>query len=85
MQLILCHNAAQQAAESVVDLDVGLGHLLLEQSSNGLLWKFVPNPSFECGVLEALEGGVSPLMVLGEEVLAKKIGRTYTDLLDGRV
>lgn len=78
----MCHDLSEKLlSDQELVLDLGFGSLVLAEQAGELVWHFVPSHSFESKVVGTLRGKHSPLVSLGEEVLAKKIRTAYRDLI----
>ena len=66
--------------ENITEVDIGIGTLLIKNEEETLLYKFIPSKKLEESVKTTVTSRKSPLAVMIDETLGRRITNTYKDL-----
>ena len=66
--------------ESVVNLNIGLGNLIISVINNQIQYKFIPSSFFEKNLVTTIVKGKNPLVNALEESLVSRIMDAYKEL-----
>lgn len=67
--------------ETISDVDIGIGTLVIKQTEEDISYKFIPSKSLERSIIKSLKTNSSPLISMIEEKLQEKISSVYKELL----
>ena len=67
--------------QQVVELNLGIGELIIANIDNQLKYKFIPSKSLETNLKETITSGKNPLIKALETSLADKFEFTYKDII----
>ena len=68
-------------SKEVLEVNIGIGTLLIKHSDNEMRYKFVPDAKFEEAVAQTIINDKNQLKVLVEDTLKKRIMNIYKELL----
>lgn len=67
--------------QSIVDINLGIGNLIISIDNNQLVYKFVPSAKLEKNIVDSIRNNKNPLDIKLEETFANRILHTYKDML----
>ena len=67
--------------ESIAEIDLGIGKLLLGIEDNSLEYKFIPSPKLESNIIKTIKDKKNPLINQLESSLADRIINVYKDMM----
>ena len=67
--------------QPIVELNLGIGNILVSLESNQLVYKFIPGTKLEKNIIESIRNNKNPLDIQLESTFANRILRTYKDLM----
>ena len=79
----ICHAVFESKLdkETVTEINLGIGHLLISNENNELLFKFIPSSKLEKQLIETLKTNTSPIVEQLEQQLQIKIENVYKEFL----
>lgn len=72
---------SQLRQEKILQLDIGVGDLIIKVEEGAIKYKFLPSKSLEENIRQTYLNKKNPLTKNIEESLAKKIANVYRELL----
>ena len=66
--------------DTLTDVDIGLGNLIISIEDNALTYKFIPNSKFERDLVATIINKKNPLAELAELTFVDRIINTYKDM-----
>ena len=67
--------------QSMVELNLGIGTLIVLIESNELIYKFIPSNKLEKNIIDSIRHNKNPLDIKLEDTFANRILHTYKDIL----
>lgn len=82
-QWIICDSIENslQNKENVVEIDIGLGKLIIKVETDNVFYKFIPSNSFEKDIIDTVVNKKNPLQINAEESLGKKFATIYKEFI----
>lgn len=68
-------------SETITEIDLGLGKLILSVENNFLEYKFIPSIKLESNIIKTIKEKKNPLIHQLESSLADRIVNTYKDMI----
>lgn len=68
------------SGETITELDVGVGRLLIKVESDTIAYKFLPSATFEKQLVNTIEGKYLPIQTEVENGLKNKVMNVYKEL-----
>ena len=65
----------------MVELNLGIGTLIVLIESNELVYKFIPSTKLEKNIIDSIRHNKNPLDIKLEDTFANRILHTYKDIL----
>lgn len=72
---------AYVAKRNIVEVNIGIGNILVEIQNNNLIYKFIPSNKLEKNIIESIRSNKNPLDIQLEETFVNRILNTYKDML----
>lgn len=81
-ELCICHRVSEgvAAGESVTNIDVFFGNLLIKVTEEGVRYKFIPSKEFDRAVKNVVDKGEDPLISQLESAVVTTMLKAYKDL-----
>lgn len=67
--------------ETVTEIDIGIGQLLIKTDSTSVKYRFVPSKELEKSVKQSVTTGYSPMITKIDNSLQEKIERAFKELI----
>ena len=79
----ICHCVEEQLLkqETITDIDIGIGRLLIKLEGNEIFYKFIPSTQLEKNIITTIKTKESPLIQKAEKSLVDKIENVYKELI----
>ena len=80
---LICNYVEESALkkDSITEITIGIGNLIIEVDGNFINYKFTPSPKFEKNLISTIINKKNPLTNILEESLANRILNIYKDML----
>lgn len=78
----ICHNILEtvQNKESICNIDIGLGRIIILVENDEIKYKFIPNLKFEKDIIDTMNNKESPLIKVVESAVSDNFNKVYKDL-----
>ena len=79
----ICHAVFEDECEnnSVTEIDLGFGVLLLKNEGSTLRYRFIPSKELEKNLIQTVARKTSPIIQKAEDNLQDKLQKAYKELL----
>ena len=67
--------------QQIIEVNIGLGTIIVSIDSNQLVYKFVPSCKLEKNIVDSIRNNKNPLDIKLEETFVNRILNTYKDML----
>lgn len=68
------------SGDNFAEIDIGIGVVIIQITDDEILYKFVPNRSFESNIRETVVNKKNPMVDILEKTFAERFIKTYKDL-----
>lgn len=72
---------SQLKGENLTQVDIGIGELQIYVEGEDLKYRFIPSKDLDTGVKTSILEKKSPLMERAEDLLVKRVIKTYKDFI----
>lgn len=81
-ELCICHRVSEgiAAGESIINIDVFFGNLLIKITEESVQYKFIPSKEFDRGIKGVINTGADPLISQLESAVVTTMLKAYKDL-----
>lgn len=79
---IICNNLEESVlnSDNIMELNVGIGTLILSIEDNSLEYKFIPSQKLETSIVNTIKNKKNPLETTLEKSLVSRILNAYKDM-----